>query len=264
MSQVQITKKDDPSLFGWVEAYDQNSQRYYYFHPQTKETSWIHPSQRPENQPYQQQYQQQPYQQPYPQQQYQQQYQQPYQGQYYDPNQGQYYDPNQQYQQQQQQQQQPQKPKLEELCVLWGSLEKLGEVWKNWNARYFVLKKTGDLEYYKGVSKPKDPTLVGDLSKGVLKGSIKVSVCRFRVAKGIKAHPYCIEIELVDRDFLVSFKSEKEMLLWKDAFTKVGAEYYDIIVTDTNAKTIWEIKEQEKKKKQAVVKRTNSQLNNKK
>ena len=82
-----------------------------------------------------------------------------------------------------QQQQQQQQPKLEELCVIWGTLEKLGEVWKNWNARYFILKKTGDLEYYKGVPKSKDPKLVGDITKGVLKGSINISVCRFRIAK---------------------------------------------------------------------------------
>ena len=89
---------------------------------------------------------------------------------------------------------------------------------------------------------------------------------------------------MVDRDFLVSFKSEKEMISWKTAFASIGAEYYDIskfklfvkrkifnfffffflVVTDTNSKTIWEIKEQEKKKKQAVVKRNPSMMKDKK
>ena len=90
---------------------------------------------------------------------------------------------------------------------------------------------------------------------------------------------------MVDRDFLVSFKSEKEMISWKTAFASIGAEYYDIskfklfvkrkifnffffffflVVTDTNSKTIWEIKEQEKKKKQAVVKRNPSIMKDKK
>jgi hypothetical protein len=133
----------------------------------------------------------------------------------------------------------PREPTPNEISVKWGICEKLGEVWKTWNARYFVLKQSGDLEYYKGVAPPKkDPNALGDISKGQLKGAIKISVCRFtqtrvihffiKIQQAVKGKPYCLEIELVDRHFLISYKSEKELLSWKSAFIEIGSDYYDI------------------------------------
>lgn len=40
--QNVISKKRN-SLNGWLEIWDSNHQRYYYYNPENKETSWFHP-----------------------------------------------------------------------------------------------------------------------------------------------------------------------------------------------------------------------------
>jgi hypothetical protein len=103
-----------------------------------------------------------------------------------------------------------------------GFAQKLGEKSKAWQDRFFVVAPNGDFEYYSGL-KPGHT----DVSKGTEKGRLNVKDKKFRCVKGVKHHDHVICIIFEEREFLMSFKTNEEMMEWKCAFNNSGAHYND-------------------------------------
>jgi len=142
-------------------------------------------------------------------------------------------------------------------------MEKLGEIRKNWQERYFVLFNNGNLSYFKGPKYVRGgSTGLEDLTKAECKGTLNIKSCRFKTPKGPRGHDYMIEFELADRDFQVSFRTKDLMTGWKDALVETGSEHYDPLNPTT--KSVYELKQTEKKKEKAIVDRSSSFLTKKK
>jgi len=142
-------------------------------------------------------------------------------------------------------------------------MEKIGEIRKNWSERYFVLFNNGSMSYFKGFKyvRGKENTLE-DLKKGECKGTLDIRNCRFKTPKGPRGHDYMIEFELSDRDFQISFRTEDQRKTWKSYLVECGCEWYDPLNPTT--KSVYELKQTEKKKEKAIVDRSISFLSKKK
>jgi len=143
------------------------------------------------------------------------------------------------------------KPKV----IKFGFLEKEGEKFsKSFESRYLVLFSDGELEFYKGVSKPKEEGQISEITGG-FKGTLNISFVRFRIVNGYKKKKFVLEIELSDKNLYIAFASDDEMYSWRLAFEGVGCEFYDILVPQTLTPS--QLKEREERKKKAQVKREN-------
>lgn len=211
------------SLLGWVEILDAKSNRYYYHNPKSNQISWTHPKLLPENQALYEEYLRQEA------------------AQQNEDGAG---------DRSSDRKSEPVKP------FVWGFAEKLGEVHKNWQERYFVLFTNGTLSYYKGFKPGKNTKELLDLRKGDVKGTLDVTVTRFKTPKGVKGREHMIEIELADRDFQMSFKEKENFLYWKAALQEVGCEFWDPLQPST--KSVYDLKISEKKKEKAVIQRQSS------
>jgi hypothetical protein len=137
--------------------------------------------------------------------------------------------------------------------VKYGYISKLGEVWKTWKSRYFVLFDDGQLEYYANVPKTKSPGDYANMLRAEYKGGLDVALCRFRFARGIKKGDLVLEIELNQRHLILSFETKEDLMSWKRHLELQGCEFYDILVP-TN-KSVIELKAQKKKLRSSVIKR---------